>query len=97
MLHKVYIYYLVKYIVLLGQVYCITLPSILYYFCQVLFLFGHNIFISTLTPSVLPILQGLLHTLLAAHLLPDMLQRPWAFLCLAEHTQPSVAFVLDKE
>ena len=25
MLHKVYIYYLVKYIVLLGQVYCITL------------------------------------------------------------------------
>ena len=90
MLHKVYI--------LLGQVYYITLPSILYYLVKyIVLLFGHNIFISTLTPSVLPILQGLLHTLLAAHLLPDMLQRPWAFLCLAEHTQPSVAFVLDKE
>ena len=32
MLHKVYIYYFAKYIVLLGQVYCITLPSILYYY-----------------------------------------------------------------
>ena len=37
MLHKVYIYYLVKYIILLCQVYCITLPSILYYFAKYCF------------------------------------------------------------
>ena len=53
--------------------------------------------VSTLVLLILPIYQGLLHTLPAAHLQPDTLQHPLAFLCLAEHTPPSVAFVLDKE
>ena len=43
MLHKVYIYYLVKYIILLCQIYCITWSSILYYFLVITFLSLHQL------------------------------------------------------
>lgn len=48
MLHKVYIYYLVKYIILLCQVYCITWSSILYYFAKYIVCTMQLIHITTL-------------------------------------------------
>ena len=44
MLHKVYIYYLVKYIVLFCQVYCITWSSILYYLVKYIVLLYQVLF-----------------------------------------------------